>query len=95
MCPDIETYHRRQGFEHCIAEIAQTGPTLCSASIYQWQVQLIWLFLCDQVDILSPVAMENLSYIAHEAQGALTLRGFPWKGGPKKKKGKGGKKKKK
>ena len=38
--------------------------------------------------------MENLSYIAHEAQGALVFRGFPWKGGPKKKKGKGKKKKK-
>jgi len=47
------------------------------------------------VDILDPVAMENLSYIAHKAQDALTLRGFPWPGAKKKKKGNGSAKGKK
>ncbi|KER31829.1 hypothetical protein T265_02056 [Opisthorchis viverrini] len=32
------------------------------------------------VDILSPAAMENLQYIAHNAPAALSFRGFPWKG---------------
>lgn len=38
--------------------------------------------------------MKNLSYIAHSAEGALVYRGYPWTGGPKKKKGKASKGKK-
>ena len=45
------------------------------------------------VDMLSPVAMENLYFIAHGAPEALVLRGFGWENAPKKK-GKKGKKKK-
>ncbi|KAL5013375.1 hypothetical protein ScPMuIL_007645 [Solemya velum] len=45
-------------------------------------------------DILSPAAMENLYFIAHDAPDALEKRGFGWPDGSKKK-GKKGKKKKK
>ncbi|XP_069317765.1 small lysine-rich protein 1 [Eulemur rufifrons] len=41
------------------------------------------------VDILSPAAMLNLYYIAHNAADCLYLRGFQWPGAPKGKKGKG------
>jgi len=47
-----------------------------------------------QIDILSPAAMENLYYIAHNSPDALTMRGFGYTG-PKVKKKKGGKKGKK
>nr|XP_020145554.1 small lysine-rich protein 1 [Microcebus murinus] len=40
------------------------------------------------VDILSPAAMLNLYYIAHNAADCLYLRGFRWPGAPKGKKGK-------
>ncbi|KAM3832815.1 small lysine-rich protein 1 [Vipera latastei] len=43
-----------------------------------------------EVDILSPAAMLNLYYIAHNAATCLEFRGFPWPGSLKKK----GKKKK-
>ncbi|KAK9400282.1 small lysine-rich protein 1 [Crotalus adamanteus] len=43
-----------------------------------------------EVDILSPAAMLNLYYIAHNAAACLEFRGFPWPGSLKKK----GKKKK-
>ncbi|KAF6037715.1 hypothetical protein EB796_003977 [Bugula neritina] len=46
------------------------------------------------IDILSPAAMENLYYIAHNSPDALTMRGFGYTG-PKVKKKKGGKKGKK
>lgn len=50
------------------------------------------------VDILSPVAMENLYYVVHNGVQALEMRGFGWGsggggGGGKKKKGKKKKKK--
>ncbi|XP_062578815.1 small lysine-rich protein 1-like [Saccostrea cucullata] len=47
-------------------------------------------------DIMSPAAMENLYYIAHDAPDALDKRGFGWPDAGKKKgkKGKGKKKKK-
>ncbi|XP_072097673.1 small lysine-rich protein 1 [Mobula birostris] len=38
-----------------------------------------------EVDILSPAAMFNLYYIAHNVPSALAYRGFPWPGRPKKK----------
>ncbi|XP_029773912.1 small lysine-rich protein 1 [Suricata suricatta] len=41
-----------------------------------------------EVDILSPAAMLNLYYIAHNVADCLHLRGFPWPGAPKSKKGK-------
>ncbi|XP_055003066.1 small lysine-rich protein 1 isoform X1 [Sorex araneus] len=41
-----------------------------------------------EVDILSPAAMLNLHYIAHNAAHCLFLRGFRWPGAPKSKKGK-------
>ncbi|XP_017656905.1 small lysine-rich protein 1 [Nannospalax galili] len=41
-----------------------------------------------EVDILSPDAMLNLYYIAHNVADCLYLRGFPWPGTPKGKKGK-------
>ncbi|XP_023558637.1 small lysine-rich protein 1 [Octodon degus] len=41
-----------------------------------------------EVDILSPAAMLNLYYIAHNAADCLLLRGFRWPGAPKGKKGK-------
>ncbi|XP_016853499.2 small lysine-rich protein 1 [Anolis carolinensis] len=41
-----------------------------------------------EVDILSPAAMLNLYYIAHNAAAGLEFRGFPWPGSPKRKKGK-------
>ncbi|XP_055974440.1 small lysine-rich protein 1 isoform X1 [Sorex fumeus] len=41
-----------------------------------------------EVDILSPAAMLNLHYIAHNAAHCLFLRGFRWPGAPKTKKGK-------
>ncbi|KAM4874869.1 small lysine-rich protein 1 isoform 1-T2 [Thomomys bottae] len=41
-----------------------------------------------EVDILSPAAMLNLYYIAHNVADCLYLRGFPWPGAPKGKKGK-------
>lgn len=40
-----------------------------------------------EVDILSPVAMLNLQYIAHNAAHCLYLRGFRWPGASKSKKG--------
>ncbi|XP_005006113.1 small lysine-rich protein 1 [Cavia porcellus] len=40
-----------------------------------------------EVDILSPAAMLNLYYIAHNAAECLHLRGFRWPGAPKGKKG--------
>ncbi|XP_008584430.1 PREDICTED: small lysine-rich protein 1 [Galeopterus variegatus] len=40
-----------------------------------------------EVDILSPAAMLNLYYIAHNVADCLHLRGFPWPGAPKGKKG--------
>ncbi|XP_032094390.1 small lysine-rich protein 1 [Thamnophis elegans] len=43
-----------------------------------------------EVDILSPAAMLNLYYIAHNAAACLEFRGFTWPGSQKKK----GKKKK-
>ncbi|XP_034262985.1 small lysine-rich protein 1 [Pantherophis guttatus] len=43
-----------------------------------------------EVDILSPAAMLNLYYIAHNAAACLEFRGFQWPGSLKKK----GKKKK-
>lgn len=45
-----------------------------------------------EVDILSPAAMLNVYYIAHNAAACLEFRGFPWSGSPKKK-GKGAKRK--
>ncbi|XP_030625421.1 small lysine-rich protein 1 [Chanos chanos] len=47
-----------------------------------------------EVDILSPAAMENVYYIAHNVVDCLELRGFSWPNGTKKK-GKRGKKQKK
>ncbi|XP_048224200.1 small lysine-rich protein 1-like [Perognathus longimembris pacificus] len=41
-----------------------------------------------EVDILSPAAMLNLYYIAHHVADCLDLRGFPWPGAVKGKKGK-------
>nr|KAF6470310.1 small lysine rich protein 1 [Molossus molossus] len=41
-----------------------------------------------EVDILSPAAMLNLYYIAHNIADCLQLRGFRWPGAPKSKKGK-------
>ncbi|XP_045711539.1 small lysine-rich protein 1 [Phyllostomus hastatus] len=41
-----------------------------------------------EVDILSPAAMLNLYYIAHNVADCLHLRGFHWPGAPKSKKGK-------
>ncbi|XP_045876883.1 small lysine-rich protein 1 isoform X1 [Meles meles] len=41
-----------------------------------------------EVDILSPAAMLNLYYIAHNVAHCLQLRGFRWPGAPKSKKGK-------
>uniref|UniRef100_A0A9L0SAX4 Small lysine rich protein 1 n=1 Tax=Equus caballus TaxID=9796 RepID=A0A9L0SAX4_HORSE len=41
-----------------------------------------------EVDILSPAAMLNLYYIAHNVADCLQLRGFRWPGAPKAKKGK-------
>ncbi|XP_067324504.1 small lysine-rich protein 1 [Anolis sagrei] len=41
-----------------------------------------------EVDILSPAAMLNLYYIAHNAAAGLEFRGFPWPDSPKRKKGK-------
>uniref|UniRef100_A0A8C9E4G0 Small lysine rich protein 1 n=1 Tax=Phocoena sinus TaxID=42100 RepID=A0A8C9E4G0_PHOSS len=41
-----------------------------------------------EVDILSPAAMLNLYYIAHNVAGCLHLRGFRWPGATKSKKGK-------
>nr|XP_045016805.1 small lysine-rich protein 1 [Jaculus jaculus] len=41
-----------------------------------------------EVDILSPAAMLNLYYIAHNVADCLYLRGFTWPGAPKGKKGK-------
>ncbi|XP_063164163.1 small lysine-rich protein 1 [Candoia aspera] len=38
-----------------------------------------------EVDILSPTAMLNLYYIAHNAAACLEFRGFPWPGSLKKK----------
>ncbi|XP_073919488.1 small lysine-rich protein 1 isoform X3 [Castor canadensis] len=40
-----------------------------------------------EADILSPAAMLNLYYIAHNGADCLHLRGFPWPGAPKGKKG--------
>ncbi|XP_060101964.1 small lysine-rich protein 1, partial [Heteronotia binoei] len=45
-----------------------------------------------EVDILSPAAMLNAYYIAHNAAACLEFRGFPWSGSLKKK-GKGKKRK--
>ena len=48
--------------------------------------------------MLSPAAMDNLYFIAHDAPDALDKRGFGWPDASKKKKKggkKGGKKKKK
>ncbi|XP_077196522.1 small lysine-rich protein 1 [Paroedura picta] len=45
-----------------------------------------------EVDILSPAAMLNAYYIAHNAAACLEFRGFPWSGSLKKK-GKAGKRK--
>ena len=42
-----------------------------------------------EVDILSPAAMLNLYYIAHNVADCLQLRGFRWPGAAKTKKGKG------
>lgn len=44
-----------------------------------------------EVDILSPAAMENIYYIAHNAADCLEFRGFGW---PNSKKKKGTKRKK-
>ncbi|KAK7814106.1 hypothetical protein U0070_020965 [Myodes glareolus] len=41
-----------------------------------------------EADILSPAAMLNLYYIAHNVADCLYLRGYPWPGAPKGKKGK-------
>ncbi|XP_004856410.1 small lysine-rich protein 1 [Heterocephalus glaber] len=41
-----------------------------------------------EVDILSPAAMLNLYYIAHNAADCLQLRGFRWPGAPRGKRGK-------
>ncbi|XP_066118403.1 small lysine-rich protein 1 [Saccopteryx bilineata] len=41
-----------------------------------------------EVDILSPTAMRNLYYIAHNVADCLNMRGFRWPGAPKSKKGK-------
>ncbi|XP_038608911.1 small lysine-rich protein 1 [Tachyglossus aculeatus] len=41
-----------------------------------------------EVDILSPAAMLNVYYIAHNAADCLTLRGFRWSGATKGTKGK-------
>ncbi|XP_045351567.1 small lysine-rich protein 1 isoform X1 [Leopardus geoffroyi] len=38
-----------------------------------------------EVDILSPAAMLNLYYIAHNVADCLHLRGFRWPGAPKSK----------
>ncbi|KAM8739946.1 small lysine-rich protein 1 [Acanthopagrus schlegelii] len=48
-----------------------------------------------KVDILSPAAMENVYYIAHNAVDCLEFRGFGWPHSNKKKKKKGTKRKKK
>uniref|UniRef100_A0A8C5A8Z4 Uncharacterized protein n=1 Tax=Gadus morhua TaxID=8049 RepID=A0A8C5A8Z4_GADMO len=48
-----------------------------------------------EVDILSPAAMENLYYIAHNAADCLELRGFGLQNSKKKKKKKGKGRKKK
>nr|XP_033815152.1 small lysine-rich protein 1 [Geotrypetes seraphini] len=37
-----------------------------------------------EVDILSPAAMLNVYYIAHNAADCLVLRGYPWPGSIKK-----------
>nr|XP_021496991.1 small lysine-rich protein 1 [Meriones unguiculatus] len=42
-----------------------------------------------ETDILSPAAMLNLYYIAHNVADCLYFRGFNWPGAPKGKKGKG------
>lgn len=41
-----------------------------------------------EVDILSPAAMLNLYYIAHNVADCLRMRGFRWPGAPKAKRGK-------
>ncbi|KAM7325530.1 hypothetical protein ACRRTK_015783 [Alexandromys fortis] len=41
-----------------------------------------------EVDILSPAAMLNLYYIAHNVADCLYLRGYPWPGAAKGRKGK-------
>ncbi|XP_038175348.1 small lysine-rich protein 1 [Arvicola amphibius] len=41
-----------------------------------------------EADILSPAAMLNLYYIAHNVADCLYLRGYPWPGAPKGRKGK-------
>ncbi|XP_039716519.1 small lysine-rich protein 1 [Pteropus medius] len=41
-----------------------------------------------EVDILSPAAMLNLYYIAHNVADCLRMRGFRWPGAPKTKRGK-------
>ncbi|KAM9650992.1 small lysine-rich protein 1 [Trichechus inunguis] len=41
-----------------------------------------------EVDVLSPAAMLNLYYIAHNVADCLHMRGFRWPGAPKTKKGK-------
>ncbi|XP_027765819.1 small lysine-rich protein 1 [Empidonax traillii] len=38
-----------------------------------------------EVDVLSPPAMLNAYYIAHNAAAFLEFRGYPWPGSPKKK----------
>ncbi|XP_014639938.1 PREDICTED: small lysine-rich protein 1 [Ceratotherium simum simum] len=38
-----------------------------------------------EVDILSPAAMLNLYYVAHNITDCLRLRGFRWPGAPKSK----------
>ncbi|XP_035471426.1 small lysine-rich protein 1 isoform X2 [Scophthalmus maximus] len=48
-----------------------------------------------EVDILSPAAMENVYYIAHNAGDCLKFRGFGWPKANKTKKKKGTKRKKK
>ncbi|XP_059895022.1 small lysine-rich protein 1 [Gadus macrocephalus] len=48
-----------------------------------------------EVDILSPAAMENLYYIAHNAADCLEFRGFGLQNSKKKKKKKGKGRKKK
>ncbi|XP_057638793.1 small lysine-rich protein 1 [Chionomys nivalis] len=41
-----------------------------------------------EADILSPAAMLNLYYIAHNVADCLYLRGYPWPGATKGRKGK-------
>ncbi len=49
----------------------------------------------DEVDILSPAAMENVYYISHNAVDCLEFRGFGWPHSKKKRKKKKGTKRKK